>query len=233
MVPFANGKGGVGKTSLACSYAVEQARKGASVVLADLNDEQQTATTWARVRDHNGILPRIIVMAATPRRVIEMVGRYDFLVVDTPSWTDKNTLALAKAATFMVIPSGPNPSFDLEPTVRLLHGFHKEVLEVWRYGVALSRFRPDAKGAAEEEEFARAYLAQAGYMALKGCVPNAPQLNTALAQGYGLSEAGKGDATQHTVELLGSIHTAVMSAERHLSKQRTQSLSRDSGGRER
>src|SRR5690349_12728175 len=96
MVPFANGKGGVGKTALACSYAVVQAQKGADVILTDLNDEQKTALTWAQVRDSNGILPKIRVEMATPRRALEMVGRCDVLVLDTPGWTDKNTLALAK-----------------------------------------------------------------------------------------------------------------------------------------
>ena len=41
MVPFANGKGGVGKTALACSYAVARATQGADVILTDLNEEQQ------------------------------------------------------------------------------------------------------------------------------------------------------------------------------------------------
>jgi ABC-type lipoprotein export system ATPase subunit len=32
-----------------------------------------------------------------------MVDRCDVLVVDTPGWTDKSTLALARKSTFMVI----------------------------------------------------------------------------------------------------------------------------------
>ena len=94
MVPFANGKGGVGKTALACSYAAARAKQGADVILTDLNDEQRTALAWSQVRDHNGIVPRVRVEAASARQALEMVGRCDVLVVDTPGWTDKSTLAL-------------------------------------------------------------------------------------------------------------------------------------------
>ena len=92
MVPFANGKGGVGKTALACSYAVARATQGADVILTDLNEEQRTAVAWSQVRDHNGILPKVRVEAASARQALEMVGRCDVLVVDTPGWTDKSTL---------------------------------------------------------------------------------------------------------------------------------------------
>jgi len=219
MVPFANGKGGVGKTALACSYAVVQAQGGADVIVTDLNDEQQTALTWARVRDNNGILPKIRVEMATPRRVLEMIGRCDVLVVDTPGWTDKNTLALAKQSTLMVIPTGPNPTYDLEPTVRLLHGLKKEEIEPWRLSVVLSRFRADAKHVRGEEEFARAYLEEAGYQALAGCLRNTPAYSKALAEGHGLTEVGCGELRDEATEVMQSISSAVRTAERRLGQQ--------------
>jgi chromosome partitioning protein len=235
MVPFANGKGGVGKTALACSYAVEQARGGADVIVTDLNDEQQTAVTWARVREHNGILPKIRVEMATPRRALEMVGRCDVLVVDTPGWTDKNTLALAKQSTLMVIPTGPNPTYDLEPTVRLLHGLRQEGIEAWRLSVVLSRFRADAKHVREEEQFARAYLAEAGYEALSGCVRNTPAYSKALAEGYGLTEVGSGELAHEATEVMESISGAVLTAERRLIRQAgyVKERDRDRGDRSR
>ena len=50
MVPFTNGKGGVGKTALACSYAAQRAHEGADVILADTNDGQRTALAWSAAR---------------------------------------------------------------------------------------------------------------------------------------------------------------------------------------
>ena len=158
MVPFINGKGGVGKTALACSFAAFLATQSADVTLLDLNEEQRTAVAWSQVRDHNSILPKVRVEAANPRQALERVGRHDYLLVDTPGWTDKTTLSLAKKATFMIIPTGPNATYELAPTVRLLHGLRAEGIEPWRMGVVLSRFSTDDKIRAEEEELARAYL---------------------------------------------------------------------------
>jgi chromosome partitioning protein len=223
MVPFANGKGGVGKTALACSYAVARARGGADVILTDLNEEQRTALAWSQVRDHNQLLPKIRVQAADVRQALEMVGRCDVLVVDAPGWTDRGTLALAKRATFMVIPTGPNPTYDLAPTVRLLHGLRAEGIEAWRLGVALSRFSPDEAARSQEEEFARSYLKQAGYTALEGCVRNASAYSLALAEGYGLSEVEHADALRdEAAQMMDIITKGVTAADRRRQRSRSE-----------
>lgn len=221
MVPFANGKGGVGKTALACSYAVARARGGADVILTDLNEEQRTALAWSQVRDHNQLLPKIRVQAADVRQALELVGRCDVLVVDAPGWTDRGTLALAKRATFMVIPTGPNPTYDLAPTVRLLHGLRAEGIEAWRLGVALSRFSPDEAARSQEEQFARSYLKQAGYTAMDGCVRNSSAYSLALAEGYGLTEvAGAENLRDEASRMMETITKAVASVERRIKRSR-------------
>ncbi len=234
MVPFANGKGGVGKTALACSYAVARATQGADVILTDLNEEQRTAVAWSQVRDHNGILPKVRVEAASARQALEMVGRCDVLVVDTPGWTDKSTLALARKSTFMVIPTGPNPTYELAPTVRLLHGLRAEGIEVWRLGVVLSRFSAEAKPGHDEEQFARAYLAEAGYGALEGCIRNAPLYSAALAEGYGLTEiSGAERLREDASRMMDAISKGVAAAERRFQRLQPKSkgMDRDRGGR--
>lgn len=235
MVPFANGKGGVGKTALACSYAVARARQGADVVLMDVNDEQRTALAWSQVRDHNSLLPKIKVEAGNPRQALELVGRCDVLIVDTPGWTDKSTLALARKSTFMVIPTGPNPTYELAPTVRLLHGLRAEGIETWRLGVVLSRFSADDKPRREEEQFARAYLAEAGYSALDGCVRSAPAYSSALAEGYGLTEIGGAAVlVAEAGQMMEAISKGVAGAERRMARRISQARTqdRDRGGRD-
>ncbi len=239
MVPFANGKGGVGKTALACSYAVARASLGADVILTDLNEEQRTALAWSQVREHNAILPKVRVEAASARQALEMVGRCDVLVVDTPGWTDKSTLALARKSTFMVIPTGPNPTYELAPTVRLLHGLRAEGIEVWRLGVVLSRFSADKTPAHDEEQFARAYLAQAGYGALDGCILNAPGYSAALAEGFGLTEiVGAARLREDAILMMESISKGIAAAERRFqrlqakSKGKDRDPNRDRGGRD-
>jgi chromosome partitioning protein len=235
MVPFANGKGGVGKTALACSYAVARAKQGADVILTDVNDEQRTALAWSQIREHNDILPKVRVEATSARQALEMVGRCDVLVVDTPGWTDKSTLALARKSTFMVIPTGPNPTYELAPTVRLLHGLRAEGIEVWRLGVVLSRFSADENPEHDEEQFARAYLAEAGYGALEGCILNSRVYSAALAEGYGLTEiAGTGRLREDANLMMESISKGVAAAERRFQRlaAKFKGKDRDRGGRD-
>lgn len=190
MVPFANGKGGVGKTSLACSYAAARAHEGADVILIDTNEEQRTAMAWGAVRDHNSILPHVRVQGGSAREALEMIGRCEVLVVDTPGLIDKSTLLLARQSTFTVVPTGPNPTYELEATVNLLHGLRREGIEQWRLGIVLSRFSGEDKARRDEEELARAYLAAAEgkFTALPGVVRNSTIYGAALAEGYGLTE---------------------------------------------
>lgn len=226
MIPFANGKGGVGKTALACSYAAAQAHLGADVVLADINETQHTAVAWSEVRNHNAILPKVRVEAMNARQALESVGRHDILIVDTPGTMDKSTLSLAKRCTFMVIPTGPNPTYELKPTVELLHGLREEGVELWRLGVVLSRFSNDKEPQREEEQFARAYLADAGYGALEGCIRNAPTYGTALAEGYGLSEiSGAGSLRDEAGKMMETIMKSVAGAQRRL--MRSQAIERE------
>jgi cellulose biosynthesis protein BcsQ len=235
MIPFANGKGGVGKTALACSYAAAQAHLGVDVVLADINELQRTAMAWSEVRNHNSILPKVRVEALNARQALEMVGRHDVLIVDTPGSMDKSTLSLARKCTFMVIPTGPNPTYELAPTVKLLHGLREEGVELWRLGVVLSRFSHDKEPRHQEEQFARAYLAEAGYAALEGCVRNAPAYGTALAEGYGLSEIGAGGHLREEADqMMQTIMKGVASAQRRMQRQHRpdRDKDRERGGRE-
>ncbi|MBS0244377.1 MAG: ParA family protein [Proteobacteria bacterium] len=235
MIPFANGKGGVGKTALACSYAAAQAHLGVDVVLADINETQHTALAWSEVRNHNAILPKVRVEALNARQALEMVGRHDVLIVDTPGSMDKSTLSLAKRCTFMVIPTGPNPTYELRPTVELLHGLRAEGIELWRLGVVLSRFSMEKEPQREEEKLAREYLALAGYEALEGCVRNAPAYGSALAEGYGLSEIGSAAQLRNEADrMMAAIMQGVARAQRRLQRGLGPSRDRDRerGGRE-
>ena len=105
VVPFMNGKGGTGKSVLARAYAVEAARAGASVLIADLDDVQRTSKHWADHRKANGLKPEIRVEVATPRLAYDMADRSDVLVIDAPGWTDRESLNMARWSTFCVIPS--------------------------------------------------------------------------------------------------------------------------------
>ncbi|MBJ7532792.1 hypothetical protein JDN40_01485 [Rhodomicrobium vannielii ATCC 17100] len=232
-----NGKGGTGKSVLARTYAVEAARSGASVLIADLDDVQRTSKHWAEHRKLNGLKPEIRAEVATPRVAYEMVGRSDVLVIDAPGWTDRETLKMASWSTFCVIPSRANRMDDLSETVRLLHALKAEGIEDWRVGVALNALR--AASAVEDDRDARAYLKEAGYKALPGFVRDLKSYEVALLQGKAITETDEAELNREAFVVVDGIAGAVLEAGKRMTrlldaekaKPKTQAKERDKGGR--
>jgi cellulose biosynthesis protein BcsQ len=214
VVPFMNGKGGSGKSVLARAYAVEAARAGATVLVADLDDVQRTTKRWADHRKLNGLKPDIAVKLATPRYALDLTGRADVLVIDTPGWTDRESLKIAERATFCVIPSRANRMDDLSETVRFLHVLKAEGIEAWRFGVALNALR--AASAEQDDRDARVYLGEVGYEALPGFVRDEKEYEIALLQGKAITETSDEGLNKQAFVLVDGIAGAVREANKRL-----------------
>src|SRR5271157_3132457 len=121
VISFMNGKGGVGKSALARTAAVEYARKeNTRIILGDLNEGQHTCAIWAETRATNGFLPAIDARRMTLSQVYDLMRSPgecpDVLVLDTPGWKDKTSLQVAGWSTYVVIPCGGNLGDDVVPT---------------------------------------------------------------------------------------------------------------------
>ncbi len=231
VVPFMNGKGGTGKSVLARAYAVEAARAGASVLVADLDDLQRTSKHWADHRRANGLTPEIRVEVATPRLAYDMADRSDILVIDAPGWTDRESLKMATWSTFCVIPSRANRMDDLSETVRLLHALKAQGIEDWRFGVALNALR--AVTAQQDDADARAYLAEVGFKALPGFVRDLKAYEIALLEGKAITETSEKELNDEAFVLVNGIAGAVLDAGKRLIREieKSKQSERDRGGR--
>jgi chromosome partitioning protein len=231
VVPFMNNKGGVGKSVLARAYAVEAAKAGASVLIADLDDVQRTSKRWADHRKANGLQPPIRVEVATPRLAYDMADRAEVLVIDAPGWTDRESLRMAAWSTFCVIPSRANRMDDLSETVRLLHALKAQGVADWRFGVALNALR--AATAEQDDNEARAYLAEVGFKALPGFTRDLKEYEIALLEGKAITETGRTELNDEAFVLVNGIAGAVLEAGRRLVREirKTKQPERDRGGR--
>jgi cellulose biosynthesis protein BcsQ len=235
VVPFMNGKGGTGKSVLARAYAVEAARAGASVLIADLDDVQRTSKRWADHRKANGLRPEIRVEVATPRLAYDMADRSEVLVIDAPGWTDRESLKMASWSTFCVIPSRANRMDDLSETVRLLHALKGQGIEDWRFGVALNALR--AATARGDDSDARAYLAEVDFKALPGFVRDLKEYEIALLEGKAITETGRTELNDEAFVLVNGIAGAVLEAGKRLAREHRwarqfeRDRGRDDGGR--
>jgi chromosome partitioning protein len=162
IISFVGQKGGTGKSTLARAFAVEAARAGTGVVIADLDEAQRTSWDWGRRRAANDFKPAIPVEMVPRLQLFTRAAQVDVLIVDAPGWTDASTAWLAQGSQLTVLPTGTSVD-DLNPTIRLMHELKEKGLADWRLALALCRVHGDADAA-----FARDYLKQASYRALNG-----------------------------------------------------------------
>ncbi len=183
VIAFVSQKGGVGKSTLARALAREGAAGGLRVKLADLDTQQGTSVDWHRARMDAGIEPAISAEAyKTAAQALAVADQFDILILDGPARTSQATLDIARASNLVVQPTGASLD-DLRPAVREFHALVKAGVPRARLTFALNRIGTDA-----EEADARAYLAEAGYAVLAGCLVERPAYRKAQNGGYSVTE---------------------------------------------
>jgi chromosome partitioning protein len=184
IVAFVSQKGGVGKSTLARALAVEAARGGLNVRIADLDLNQGSQVDWHRDRLAAGLSPSPPVqLHATLADALGYAEAADILVLDGPARADRETVALAKAADLCVLPAGASLD-DLRPVVRVAHSLAKAGVPPGRILRALTRISTEA-----EADAARAYILGAGYRVASGYLPERASYRTAQNGGKAVTEA--------------------------------------------
>jgi len=189
---IAGQKGGIGKSSITRAVAVGLAEKGKSVMVADLDIRQQTATDWSKAREYNSISPRIRVVPLNVSREgweIESDEKIDFLIYDCPGFSDEHTVEIARLADLTVLPTSSSQD-DLRPIVRLCHEMNS--LDVVMDGVVIALFRVATNA---EDQAARSYLKKAkiGVDVLDGSIRESQEIKR--EQGHGLTAIETGTPT--------------------------------------
>jgi len=108
-------KGGVGKSTLARLIARTYASAGWSVKIADFNTKQLTSVDWVGTRMKLGLEP---VIHAEPYASVKNFKRenFDLIVADGKPDSDDTSLAIARIAQLIVIPTGLSTD-DLKPQI--------------------------------------------------------------------------------------------------------------------
>lgn len=183
IVAFISQKGGVGKSTLARGLAREAAKSGLTVKLADLDTQQSTSTDWHRLRLAQNCRPIIPVQAyASATAAMRDARGVDYFVVDAPARASKGTLEIAKVSDLVIQPTGASLD-DLRPAVRVFHELKAAGIKPERMRFALCRI-----GTPAEEADARAFLEEAGYAVLRGCMLERPAYRAAQGIGKSVTE---------------------------------------------
>jgi chromosome partitioning protein len=202
IISFVGQKGGTGKSTLARAFAVEAAKHEKTVLIADLDEAQRTSLDWGERRARNGLLPPIEVEHVPRLQLFTRAAGVDLLVADTPGWADASTLWVAQGSQLTVLPTGGTVD-DLNPTIRLMHELMNKGIADWRVALALCRIHSDAQA-----EFARGYLKQASYRALKGELREKKSFADLQNVGQAVTE-GPAAVSREAIELIESIAAAL------------------------
>lgn len=208
IIAFVSQKGGVGKSTLARGLAREAVQGGMKVKIADLDTQQGTCVDWHRTRLQAGIKPVVAAEAfATAADALKIADHYDLLIIDGPARTSRGTLDIARMADLVVQPTGASVD-DLRPAVREFHALAQAGILKAKLAFALNRI-----GTPAEEAEARAYIAEAGYIVLDGCLLERPAYRKAQNSGRAVTETSfhqlnsKADALiQALIDRVGDAH---------------------------
>lgn len=209
-IAFASQKGGVSKSTLARTLAVEAARAELSVKIADLDAEQGTSVNWARKRISAKLEPVLRVEAfATVAQALAAASDYDVFIIDSPGRASQGTLELARVVDLLVQPTKPTLD-DMEPAVSVFHGLVKKGIPRHRLTFALTRCGGDPRVAA-----AREYLAEAGYDVLEGCLYEKDAYATALDNGRAVTETSFKHLNEQADSIIKAMIARITGADEH------------------
>lgn len=207
VVAFLSQKGGVAKSTLARAVAIEAARAGLSVRIADLDVSQGSQVDWHRDRLASALEPSPPVqLHGNLPNAMAYAEQVDLLIIDGPAKADADTLAIARAADLVVLPSGASLD-DLRPAVRVGNSLLKAGIPASRLIYALTRISTDA-----EADAARAYLVAATYLVASGYLPERPAYRLAQNSGRAVTETQYTSLRTVAVRLVQSIIDAIPEA---------------------
>jgi chromosome partitioning protein len=205
IISLVSQKGGVGKSGIARLLAVEFARAGWSVKIADLDTMQGTSTKWKIRRDAAKLQPEIPVEKfGTVDRALREAEKYDLLIIDGPAHAEKGGLAMARKSKLILMPTCYGLD-DLEAQVEAAYELEANGIDRGNIWFVFAR----TTGSPNEEQAAREYLQRADIHMLAPLFAEQPCIRQAHNAGKAASEVSFPIVRERAVALALAVATKV------------------------
>ena len=194
-------KGGVGKSAVARLLAVEIAKAGWTVKIADLDPAQGTSTKWKARRDLAGLQPDVAVEKfRTVDRALKEADRFDLMILDGPAHAEQGGRTMALASDLVILPTGYSLD-DMEPQIEAAYELEESGVEPSRILIVFCR----AKGSQAEDRAARSYIKKARLTVLKPIFPELASIRQGHAEGRAASEVPFPKVQDKVIEVAQAI----------------------------
>ncbi len=205
IISLVSQKGGVGKSGIARLLAVEFARAGWSVKIADLDTMQGTSTKWWIRRDAAKLQPEIPVEKfGAVDRALREAEKYDLLIIDGPAHAEKGGLAMARKSKLILMPTCYGLD-DLEAQVEAAYELEANGTDRGNIWFVFAR----TTGSPNEEQAAREYLQRADINMLEPLFTEQPCIRQAHNAGKAASEVSFPIVRERAIALALAVATKV------------------------
>lgn len=200
IISFLSQKGGVGKSSLARTVAVEFTRAGWNTLLADIDSSQITSNRWAEQRRSIAdIKPKVQTeVFTTTHQALSKAKNYDLMVIDGAPHSTRGTLEAAESSDLIVIPTGSSLD-DLEPSILLANELAKSLNSE---NIIFALYKTTSP--AQERE-SRETIKGYGYSVLEGAIYMKTGYITAFDTGFCATETKYKNLNEQAKKLINSI----------------------------
>lgn len=226
IITVASGKGGVGKTAMAATLAVELTRRevkrrsssdgtavqsGTSrVLLLDFDATNNTLRLWAEERRGRGIVPYVFCQTASNPEIVKPLaqsGDYDYIVIDSLPYAMSTIHRLAVMSDLVIIPTNARLT-EMQAAGEFAKRLTLSERRSGRDGSAIE-FRIGINRVQTEPQRLTAQKYVNGFIApgraLRGVVREMPSLGRKIDAGGALTEVGWESVRQETAAMFDEI----------------------------
>lgn len=194
-------KGGVGKSTLAAMIGRAYRAAGWEVLLADMDNSQNSLLEWSILRKNHHIQPSLEVRSF--QQVDEALAqgeKYDLIIFDGAPHASQTTAAIASVSDLVILPTGSS-IMDLNPQIKLAHELVEKGLKEAQLLFVLSRI---GHSKVEHQEVIE-YLKKTGYPLTQEGIPEKTAFRRCFIEGKTLTEVPYPTLKKRCEDLLQSI----------------------------